>query len=88
MTHDLGHVTGIASVDRVRVRWIGHELHADAEVALTPALSLVEVHDVLEEARHQLLHSIPRLADVLLHPNPAGTPDAHQRTAHHWAPAT
>jgi cation diffusion facilitator family transporter len=88
MTHDLGHVAGIASVDRVRVRWIGHELHADAEVALTPALSLVEVHEVLEEARHQLLHSIPRLADVLLHPNPAGTPDAHQRTAHHWAPAT
>jgi cation diffusion facilitator family transporter len=88
ITHDLGHVTGVASVDRVRVRWIGHELHADAEVALTPALTLVEVHDVLEEARHRLLHSIPRLADVLLHPNPAGTPDAHQRTAHHWAPAT
>jgi cation diffusion facilitator family transporter len=83
IAHDLGHVPGIASVDRVRVRWIGHELHADAEVALTPALPLVEAHDVLEEARHRLLHTIPRLEDVLLHPNPADTPDAHQRTAHH-----
>jgi len=88
ITHDLGHVTGIAGVDRVRVRWIGHELHADAEVALTPALPLVEVHDVLEEARHRLLHSIPRLADVLLHPNPADTPRAHERTAHHRVAVT
>lgn len=88
ITHELGHVTGITAVDLVRVRWIGHELHADAEVALTPDLSLAEAHDVLEEARHQLLHTIPRLADALLHPNPADTPDAHDRTAHHYERVT
>jgi cation diffusion facilitator family transporter len=88
ITHHLGHVTGIAAVDRVRVRWIGHELHADAEVALTPALTLADAHDILEDARHQLLHTVPRLADVLLHPNPADTPDAHHRTAHHQASTT
>jgi cation diffusion facilitator family transporter len=83
ITHDLGHVAGITSVDRVRIRWIGHELHADAEVALAPALPLAQAHDILEEARHHLLHTVPRLADVLLHANPAGTPGAHRRTAHH-----
>jgi cation diffusion facilitator family transporter len=83
ITHDLGHVAGITSVDRVRIRWIGHELHADAEVALAPALPLAQAHDILEEARHHLLHTVPRLADVLLHANPAGTPGAHERTAHH-----
>jgi cation diffusion facilitator family transporter len=79
----LGHTRGVQAVDRVRVRWIGHELEADAEVALDPRLQLVAAHDVLEDARHRLLHEIPRLGDVLLHANPAGYSDAHDRTGHH-----
>ncbi|HET9443690.1 MAG TPA: cation transporter dimerization domain-containing protein, partial [Acidimicrobiales bacterium] len=81
--HELHHARGVEDVDCVRVRWIGHELHADAEVALAPDLSLADTHDVLESARHQLLHAVPRLADILLHPNPAGHDHAHDRTAHH-----
>ena len=81
--HELAVTPGIRAVDRARVRWIGHELHADAEVALDPALDLAAAHDVLEEARHRLLHHIPRLGDILLHANPAGRPAAHDRTAHH-----
>jgi cation diffusion facilitator family transporter len=83
LEHQLAHVTGVHAVDRVRVRWIGHELHADAEVSLDPGLDLATAHDVLEDARHRLLHGIPRLGDVLLHANPAGQPDAHDRTCHH-----
>jgi cation diffusion facilitator family transporter len=81
--HELTHVRGIQAVDRVRIRWIGHELHADAEVALDPAVDLAAAHDVLEDARHRLLHNISRLGDILLHANPAGRPDAHRRTSHH-----
>jgi cation diffusion facilitator family transporter len=81
--HELGHTTGIRAVDRVRVRWIGHEVQADAEVSLDATLDLVAAHDVLEDARHRLLHQIPRLADILLHANPADRPDAHSRTEHH-----
>ena len=80
------HTTGIVDVDRVPVRWIGHGLHADAEVALDPTLELAAAHDVREEARHRLLHNVPRLADVLLHANPAGRPQAHDRTSHHRQP--
>lgn len=85
--HQLTLTTGVRSVDRVRARWIGHELHADAAVALDPRLDLATAHDVLEDARHRLLHGIPRLGDILLHANPAGRPDAHDRTRHHRAPA-
>jgi cation diffusion facilitator family transporter len=81
--HRLADVAGVHAVDRVRVRWIGHELHADAEISLDPSLDLVAAHDVLEDARHRLLHDIPRLGDVLLHANPAGHPGAHDRTRHH-----
>jgi cation diffusion facilitator family transporter len=84
--HELAATSGIRAVDRARVRWIGHELHADAEVALDPALDLAAAHDVLEDARHRLLHHIPRLVDILLHANPAGHPAAHDRTAHHHHP--
>ena len=85
--HELGDAPGVEAVDRVRVRWIGHELHADAEVALDPGLGLAGAHDILEGARHRLLHRIPRLGDILLHANPAGHADAHDRTAHHRLPA-
>jgi cation diffusion facilitator family transporter len=81
--HELDQVEGIRAVDRVRVRWIGHELHADADVAVDRSLDLAATHDILEDARHHLLHSIPRLTDVLLHANPAGCHDAHQRLRHH-----
>lgn len=86
LEHELTHVTGIQAVDRVRVRWIGHELHADADIALDPALDLAAAHDVLEDARHHLLHAVPRLRDILLHANPAGRPNAHGRTCHHRLP--
>ncbi len=81
--HELDQVEGIRAVDRVRVRWIGHELHADADVAVDRSLDLAATHDILEDARHHLLHNIPRLTDVLLHANPAGCHDAHQRLRHH-----
>lgn len=80
---ELGQVKGIEAVDRVRVRWIGHELHTDANVEVDRDLGLANVHDILEDARHALLHAIPRLGGVLLHANPAGCHHAHERLRHH-----
>jgi cation diffusion facilitator family transporter len=77
---------GIRGVDRVRVRWVGHELHVDAEVTLDARLGLREAHDRLEGARHLLLHEVPRLADALLHASPtAERDDPHALTRHHFA---
>jgi cation diffusion facilitator family transporter len=82
----LASVPGIRAVERVRVRWIGHQLHVDADVALDASLALVRAHDILEEARHALLHHVPRLADALLHASPAGDDDLdpHAGTRHHF----
>ena len=78
-------IEGVREVDSVRLRWIGHELHADAEITLDPDLSLAAAHDIAEEARHELLHGVRRLTDVLIHTNPGtrGPVDPHARTAHH-----
>lgn len=75
--HQLRHIDGIHGIDRVRVRWVGHQLHVDADVILDTHLDLTRAHDILENARHRLFHTIPRLADALLHASPTsetGTP--------------
>jgi cation diffusion facilitator family transporter len=84
--HQLHHVDGIRGIDRVRVRWVGHQLHVDAEVVLDAHLDLTRTHDILEDARHRLFHTIPRLADALLHASPTSeTGDPHAITRHHFA---
>lgn len=82
----LGATPGVEGVDAVRVRWIGHTLHAEAEVVSAAGMSLRQAHDVAEEARHQLLHHVPRLTTVTVHTSPAvaGGDDPHATTAHHF----
>jgi cation diffusion facilitator family transporter len=84
--HQLQRVDGIHGIDRVRVRWVGHQLHVDADVVLDAHLDLTVAHDILEDARHRLFHTIPRLSDALLHASPtSATGDPHATTRHHLA---
>jgi cation diffusion facilitator family transporter len=88
---ELSATPGIRGVDRVRVRWMGHRLHVDADVVVDGGLQLARAHDILEDARHRLFHHVPRLADALLHASPdhASSPpaaDPHAATRHHLAP--
>ncbi|MCU4182836.1 cation diffusion facilitator family transporter [Acidiferrimicrobium sp. IK] len=81
----LAGVEGIVTVDSVRIRWVGHELHAVAEVSSDGSLSLAQAHDIAEHAHHHLLHEVPRLREATIHSSPAvqGGEDPHARTAHH-----
>ena len=76
---------GVLRVGRVRLRWIGHQLHADAEIELDSALSLSAAHAIALDAEHRLLHEVPRLRAALIHPDPqpTGHSDPHALTAHH-----
>jgi cation diffusion facilitator family transporter len=80
---------GVRALDRTRVRWIGHQLHVEAEVVLDARLALAGAHEVLEDARHRLIHHVPRLADATLHASPTddGSWDPHALTRHHFPPA-
>jgi cation diffusion facilitator family transporter len=77
---------GVEAVESVRIRWIGHELRAEAEILSDCELSLAEAHDIAEHARHHLLHDVPKLADALVHssPCPHDGADHHVRTRHHF----
>ncbi|WP_085190903.1 cation diffusion facilitator family transporter [Mycobacterium sp. IEC1808] len=62
---------GVRSVRRVRMRWIGHRLHADAELDIDPTTSLEDAHRIAHDAEHQLTHAVPRLDSALVHAYPA-----------------
>jgi cation diffusion facilitator family transporter len=81
----LGTTPGVEQVDAVRVRWIGHQLHAEAEIVSDATMSLAAAHDVAELARHRLLHDVRRLTDATIHSSPTvgAGPDPHGVTAHH-----
>lgn len=81
-------VDGVVRVGQLRLRWIGHRLHAELEVAVDAGLSVAEGHAVAEQARHALLHHIPHLTSAIVHADPAGVRggEHHGQLAHHPDP--
>jgi cation diffusion facilitator family transporter len=78
-------VEGVEKVGELRVRWIGHRLHAEAEVVVDADLNLVAAHEIAERARHGLLHDVPRLASAIVHADPCDHDgrDHHADLEHH-----
>jgi cation diffusion facilitator family transporter len=76
---------GVEELRRLRMRWLGHRIHADVIIAVDPNLTTVAAHAIAEEVRHALFHRIPFLSDVTVHVDPyAPSPERHhERTLHH-----
>ena len=70
ITHALNHAQGVRDVTEIRLRWSGHRLHAEINLAVSPKLSVAEGHAIAVEARHQLMHSLPYLSNVTVHVDP------------------
>jgi cation diffusion facilitator family transporter len=79
---------GVLAVGAVRLRWIGHQLRAECEIAVDAHSSVTQAHAVAVDAEHRLMHAVPRLYAALVHADPAGpADDQHAELAHH-RPAT
>ncbi|WP_246281527.1 cation diffusion facilitator family transporter [Fodinicola acaciae] len=83
--HALLDTPGVQTVGALRLRWIGHHLHAETDVVVDAALSLVEAHSIAVDAEHRLLHAVPRLAGATVHTDPATAAgaDHHAPLSHH-----
>ncbi|MEV0143817.1 MULTISPECIES: cation diffusion facilitator family transporter [unclassified Nonomuraea] len=66
---------GVRQVGSVRLRWVGHALHAEVDIIVGHELSLVEAHAVAVEAEHRLIHDLPRLRAATVHADPDGPHD-------------
>ena len=66
----LAEVPGVLSVRRVRMRWVGHALHADAELDIDAATSLFDAHRIAHDGEHALTGALPQLAEAVMHAYP------------------
>jgi cation diffusion facilitator family transporter len=77
--HTAGYVEGVVEITDVRVRWLGHRLHAEVNITVDSALSVENGHAIAKEFRHELLHHLRCLSDAIIHidPSTASGPDYH-----------
>jgi cation diffusion facilitator family transporter len=70
-TAALREVDGVVSVDGVRMRWIGHALRAEVDLAVPPGVTVEQAHRTAHAAEHRLTHAVPRLTAATVHAHPA-----------------
>ena len=77
--------TGIRAVGWLRMRWLGHRLHADIGIVVDADLTTSASHQIAEHLRHDLFHALPFLAEIMVHVDPwdAQPEKHHHLTARH-----
>jgi cation diffusion facilitator family transporter len=68
--HSIEHVTGVLDISEIRVRWLGHRLHAEINIAVDKDLPVDKGHEIARETRHQLLHHLKYLSNATVHVDP------------------
>jgi cation diffusion facilitator family transporter len=77
-------IPGVHEVTEVRVRWLGHRMHAEANIAVNSDLSIERGHEIANEARHQVLHRLSYLSNATIHIDPLNASgEDHHRIEHH-----
>jgi len=75
---------GVEDVNDIRARWVGHTLHVALNIEVDANKTLAQAHDIAEEVRHRLFHTIEGLSEVIIHTDPHGhDTDPHAKMAHH-----
>jgi cation diffusion facilitator family transporter len=81
---------GVLDIGTARIRWIGHQLRAECEIAVVDSATIVDAHAIAHDAEHKLMHAVPRLTAAIVHAEPAGAVRStqHELTTAHAARAT
>ncbi|MEU4672954.1 cation diffusion facilitator family transporter [Amycolatopsis sp. NPDC023774] len=75
-------VPGVHDVADLRMRWIGHSLHAELAIRVESTLTVEQAHQLAHDVEHQLRHVTPRLATAVIHTEPTtGADSAHNTNA-------
>ncbi len=80
INHAAHHVEGVEEVTDIRSRWIGHRLHAEVNIAVTPHLSVAEGHAIAKEVQHQLFHHLSYLSRAVIHIDPVEESGEHHHS--------
>lgn len=83
IAHVAADVAGVRRVGEVRARWLGHQVLAELRVVVDGATPTAESHRIAEDVRHDLLHHVRNLGQVIVHIDPDLPGDeAHPHTDH------
>ncbi|MDZ4765158.1 MAG: cation diffusion facilitator family transporter, partial [Chloroflexota bacterium] len=63
-------VEGVRSIQRLRVRWVGHQLFADIAATVEDQLSLAESHQIARKIDQNLHQTIPHLTEMTVQIEP------------------
>lgn len=66
---------GVTGVRTVRVRWIGHALHAEADLDIDGGVSVTDAHRLAHDAERRLTHELPKLRSAAIHAYPTAPHD-------------
>lgn len=68
---------GVTAVSGFRLRWSGHQMHADAVIDVDPSLTVRDAHRVAHLAEANLTDALPNVAAAVIHAHPR--PDVDDR---------
>jgi cation diffusion facilitator family transporter len=60
----------VLEIRRIRMRWVGHCLHAEIYISVDPEQKTSQSHQIAEQVRHALFHEFPDLTDINVHVDP------------------
>jgi divalent metal cation (Fe/Co/Zn/Cd) transporter len=66
----VSHVMGVKEVTDIRVRWLGHQLHAEINLTVSDELTLKEGPEIAKEVQHQLIHNLSYFSGATIHVDP------------------
>jgi cation diffusion facilitator family transporter len=82
--HAASHTPGVEDISEVRVRWLGHRLHAELNIAVASDITVEKGHEIAKDVRHQLLHHLRYLSNATIHVDPLNASgEKHHRIAEH-----
>ena len=70
--HAVSDIKEVKEITEVRVRWVGHRLHAELNIAIDSNLTVEKAHSISKEIRHILLHHLKYLDNAIIHVDPVG----------------
>ena len=63
-------VQDVMDVHDVAIRWVGHRQRAEFHITVDCQMPTCQSHSIAENARHELFHTLPALADITVHVDP------------------
>ena len=70
--HAASETPGVHEVTEVRVRWLGHSLLAEVNIAVQPDISVEEGHNIARNVHHSMLDHLRYLSNATIHVDPVG----------------